>query len=414
MSADTHEPNQPQSVSTDQAQRSVVAVSTAVGLSIQGDSLLYGILPLAAPSLGISAPLVGLLLSANRLVRLFSNSAAAALFERMGPRMPFLAATILGSVTALLYGAGWGVGLFLLARLGWGIAWSGLRQGAYQAVWAGGSSRTGRMMGLMWGIVRAGSAISVVVGGRIWDLYGYRPAVLAIAAITLLAIPIAWKIRWPATTHGHSSSETKQTGWSLVVQGGRVALRDPEKRWLLLMGFVKLLLDSVLVSTASLFLAQRLGGDDLLLRIGIGVGTAAGVVLAIRWVSDLIAGPLLGALSDRTGQITLALYLIGILHIGLAGAAFSTGLTSLAYLALSLIVSTGVNVTLDAAANRTALRSARPHLFVGLYTTVSDLGSAVGPLFAYSVASAFGLAPVYLALAVLTALVVIRLRVLVG
>ena len=52
----------------------VLLVSAVIGLSIQGDSLLYGILPLAAAGLGIPLGLVGLLLSANRLVRLLSNT----------------------------------------------------------------------------------------------------------------------------------------------------------------------------------------------------------------------------------------------------------------------------------------------------------------------------------------------------
>ena len=107
----------------------VARVAAVVGLSIQGDSLLYGILPLAASGLGIPLGLVGLLLSANRLVRLISNTWASTLFERFGPRLPFIASAILGFLTALVYSASWGVVVFVLARMAWGIAWSGLRQG---------------------------------------------------------------------------------------------------------------------------------------------------------------------------------------------------------------------------------------------------------------------------------------------
>ena len=56
----------------------VTVVGSCVGLAIMGDSLMYSILPLAAPGLGIPLPLVGVLLSANRLVRLLSNAWASA------------------------------------------------------------------------------------------------------------------------------------------------------------------------------------------------------------------------------------------------------------------------------------------------------------------------------------------------
>jgi len=40
----------------------IMIVSVAIALSIMGDSLMYGILPLEAANLGFSLPMVGLLL----------------------------------------------------------------------------------------------------------------------------------------------------------------------------------------------------------------------------------------------------------------------------------------------------------------------------------------------------------------
>jgi len=295
----------------------VLLVSAVIGLSIQGDSLLYGILPLAAQGLGIPLGLVGLLLSANRLVRLISNTWASTLYERFGPRLPFMGSAILGFLTALAYGGSWGVVVFVLARMAWGVAWSGLRQGGYQSVWAGGPGVTGRLMGLLWGIIRLGSAISVLLGGWIFDQYGYRPAVLVIAAITALAIPLAWVVRWPEAAT-HRPKPTAATGTAVEKsspwEGWRVALADSTQRWVLFIGLQKPIFDSILVSTAALFLAQRMGSDQPLAAFGIGIGTTAGLVLALRWLSDLVVGPLLGALSDGMGQLWLAtLLVLGIL-----------------------------------------------------------------------------------------------------
>ena len=126
---------------------------------------MYSILPLEAENLGISLPLVGVLLSANRLIRLISNTVSSGFFERFGPRQPFFIATICGLVSTALYGAGWGFTVFLFARLLWGMAWSALRQGGYQAIWAGGSRIKGRLTGIFFGIVRVGSALAVLLGG---------------------------------------------------------------------------------------------------------------------------------------------------------------------------------------------------------------------------------------------------------
>src|SRR5690606_2303459 len=110
----------------------VAGVGGCIGLSIMGDSLLYSILPLAAPALGIPLPAVGVLLSVNRFVRIFSNSSAGIIYERYGARWPFIGATMLGFVATAAYGIGAGLAVLILARLLWGISWSALRQGGYQ------------------------------------------------------------------------------------------------------------------------------------------------------------------------------------------------------------------------------------------------------------------------------------------
>ena len=97
----------------------VAVVGSCVGLAIMGDSLMYTILPLAAPSLGISLPLVGVLLSVNRFIRLLSNSGASRIFEKFGPRFPFIGSVALGTTATVLYGvpAGFTV-LFVAVAVG--------------------------------------------------------------------------------------------------------------------------------------------------------------------------------------------------------------------------------------------------------------------------------------------------------
>jgi predicted MFS family arabinose efflux permease len=180
----------------------VAAAGSTIGLCIVGDSLLYSILPLAAPELGISLAQVGVLLSVNRLVRLVTNSWAAAFFERWGPYHSFLIACVIGLISTALYGLSYGFALFLLARLLWGTAWSGLRQGGYQAVWTGDAASKGRLTGLLWGLVRLGSALGVLAGGLLYDTYGFGPTIAVMVGVTLLSVGVASTIRWPQHAPG--------------------------------------------------------------------------------------------------------------------------------------------------------------------------------------------------------------------
>lgn len=387
----------------------VVAVSGTVAFAIMGDSLLYGILPLAAEDLGLLPQQVGLLLSANRLIRLLSNTWLSTLFARFGPYRTFVVSAILGVLTTAIYGLGWGFLMLLMARMAWGISWSGLRQGSYQAIWAGAGSAAGRLMGLMWGVVRGGSAVSVLLGGFLFDRYGYQVTVWTIAAISTLAIPIALRLSWPAGAQiGKPVSQPARN----MLQGWQEALSDPLQRTVLLVGFFKLLLNAILIATASLFLAERFGDQAGGVLLGLEVGALTGVVLATRWFSDLFLGAVMGALADRIGRIRLSVLLILLLCLGLAVMLWTTANLSILALLGVLITSTGVNVILDAYANQLALGTAQPELFVGAYTTASDLGSALGPLLAFTLVTAVGFAPVYGVAALLVLITVLYLVVL--
>ncbi len=389
--------------------RLVLAVGVVIALCIVGDSYLYSILPLEAPNLGIALPLVGVLLSANRLVRLISNTAASDLFARWGSRRPFAAATILALLTTAAYALGRGFTVFLTARLGWGIAWSALRQGGYQAVWSGGLHQRGRLMGLLWGVIRLGSAASVVAGGYLRDRFGYNAGVYAIMGATALALPLALTVRWPsaqaAARRPHAPAGQSDAAATSAQPG-----RKPGPRWLaglqelgrtsagrraLLAGFIYAVVEGVLISTASLFLASRLGSGVLLAGLGARVGTVAGLVLAVRWTSDILFGPAIGALADRLGHSRAAVVLAAALLAGLIGVTQLSGVGVVFCLIATFVSSAGLTVTLGAIANGLAMAVPHPHHAVGAYTTATDAGSALGPPLAYSAGLVFGIANLY-------------------
>lgn len=378
----------------------VASVGAVVGLAIMGDSLMYAILPLAAPSLGIALPLVGILLSANRLVRLVSNSWASSLFERRQPRFPFLLATGLGLAATLVYGLAAGFWLFLAARIMWGIAWSGLRQGGYQAVWTGTDHARGRLTGLLWGLVRLGSAISVLVGGWLFDRHGFGAAVGMAIAAAVAAVALATGVRWPRFAHTYnmvadqvrrsdgSPSDGRDSAW-------RGALRHPIQRWLVITGFFQYLLSGIVVSTTALFVASQLSQGNGLTMLGIGAATLTGMLQGVRWLTDLGLGPLVGAASDRIGQDNTAA-LVGLVMVAaVAGAVALPPPAAIGCLFVILLCDGALHIVMSAAASGAALTTARPHAFIGVFTTTTDAGSAFGPLVAYSLVVAVGLPLVY-------------------
>ncbi len=383
----------------------VASVGATVGLAIMGDSLMYSILPLAAPSLGIALPLVGVLLSANRLVRLLSNLGASRFYERMPAKWPFVISVVLGLAATLAYGVVTGFALFLGARLLWGIAWSGLRQGGYQAVWAGAPTARGRLTGLLWGLVRLGSAISVLAGGWLYDRYGYEAAVGMAIAAALLALPVGLAIRWPVAerpeTHAHRERSAGDSGWA-------AAFGSPVLRWLVTAGFFEYLLSGVVVSTTAVFVAEKLGQGNGLAGLGIGAATLTGMLHGVRWLTDLGLGPLVGAASDRIGQDNAAALVGLVLVAALLGAVTLSPVGAILCLFVILLCDGALHIVMSAAATGAALTTPRPHTFVGVFTTTTDAGSALGPLVAYSLVVAVGLPVVYLGVGGLLALALAR------
>jgi len=394
-----------QTAAPQKPERLVLMVGATIGLAIVGDSFLYGTLPIEAQNLGIALPLVGILLSINRLVRLISNTWASSVFEKLGPRRPFVLATVLALLTTAAYGKGWGFLVFLLARMGWGIAWSALRQAGYQAVWTGGDRAKGRLMGMLWGIIRLGSAFSVLFGGFLRDRFGYRTGVWGITAITALAIPVALSIRWPAEPRQASAAAPGS-----FRQGWREALKTPPGRRLLLTGFVHSAFEGILISTTSLFLVGRLGGSEFFPGLGARIGTLAGFLLALRWTSDMVFGPAIGALSDRIGQARTLVVLATVLLITMLGVVALRGMPLILSLCILFISSAGLMITLAALASSVALRAERPHIYVGVYATAHDAGSAVGPLLAYFATGLIGLAGQYFLGAVILIIAILWYR----
>lgn len=378
--------------------KSVSVVASVIALCIMGDSLMYSILPLEAAALGITLPQVGILLSVNRFIRLLSNRWAGEAFERFGPSAPFLVSVALGLLSTAVYGVRPGFAVFLVARISWGISWSGLRQGGYVSTWSGSPSIRGGLTGLLLGIVRVGSAVGVVLGGFLYDRVGFTFAVGTLLTVGLLALPISFAIPWQRqrsdigqTTPG--AEVKRKQSWR---EFAATAFGVPLHRWLTLSAIFVYLLGGIVVSTTSLFITTQITDDPSVVVFGIGVATLTGLLHGTRWMTNIVFGPLIGALSDRLGKSNTLLGLSLLMMVALTGVSLITTTLAILLLLVILLLDGSLTVVVNATASTIATDYERPHSFMASFATLADFGSAFGPIVAFSVFASARLPSVYL------------------
>ncbi|ESS10934.1 MAG: arabinose efflux permease [uncultured archaeon A07HR60] len=172
----------------------VIASTFFVGF---GGGVVFPILPNLGQVLGISAFVVGLILSANRFVRLFANAPAGALVDRYGTREPFVIGLTIEGIATLGYVVALEVGppepWFLLARVLWGAGSALTFATAYTiaADISDGGSR-GSKMGVVRGGITLGFPAGLVLGGVVSSTFGNVAAFTVAAAFALLAAGIAY------------------------------------------------------------------------------------------------------------------------------------------------------------------------------------------------------------------------------
>ena len=71
----------------------------ATAFSLMGDSTMYAVLPTHTLEAGISLSVVGILLGANRAIRILSNTLAGTAYDRWPRRLPFLISIFTGSIS---------------------------------------------------------------------------------------------------------------------------------------------------------------------------------------------------------------------------------------------------------------------------------------------------------------------------
>ena len=380
----------------------LLPLGAAVALSLTGDSTLYAVLPNQIDVVGIDLAMVGVLLGANRLIRIPGNLLAGALNDRLGRRRLFLIGLFLGVLSTVSYSLAHGLWPLLAGRLLWGTAWALINVGGYTMVVDQSTpADRGRMTGFYQMAFMLGLAISPLLGGGLTDALGFRPALRICAAVSGIGLAVAFAALPETRSPAHGPRRRLWSGTQRQQFAALVGAFQRLDRQILRADYLYLVTlfvsSGVLMSTISLYLKQRVGSGISLDGVLIGVSSMGGMMLTLRALLGMLAGPLAGILSDWcrnrwwvvrggillgiTGFVTLALWAgLWAVPVGVALVALSTGALASALAALVGDRATG----------------SRQGMTIGSLATAGDIGSATGPLLAYALVSVLDLRWVYL------------------
>jgi MFS family permease len=331
----------------------VIASSGVLSLALLGDALIYAVLPVHADAFGISMVWVGILLSANRFVRVFAYGLVAQLTDAAGPRRMCIAAACAAVVSTGLYGLGQGELILLAARALWGIAYAILVL-ATLAYAVEIRTDAGTRVGWSRAIQRAGPILALLGGAWLTNLVGPRTVFLVLACLTVLAIPLAFSLPKDA---------------ALRRLGARPPSLDRPRAIDGLFFLQGLGVDGVFALTITLILAEQHS-----LSVAVASG---GALLALRHLSEAVAAPLFGVIGDRYGAARIFALAVVCTALGFLGVAF--GFTIVGALIMLIfrgaLASLGPATIVQATADDASVMGPLARM-----QAWRDLGAAVGPL----------------------------------
>lgn len=362
------------------ADRATRNASLTLALAQPGDTLLYLLLPLYPDAFGVSLPEAGLLLAANRLVRIAGYGWVARTYQRRGPRVSCVAAAIGAAGAALGYALlPADVWWLLPARLMWGLSFAAMNI-AVQALPTAESQGMARRSGRSRAIVAVGPMLGLLAGAVLSGVVGPRPVFIALAAVALVAVPFA--LRLPA-------------GKGQPVRGSRrFAVPSRLDVWSFVQGMA---LDGLFVLGLGLLAREALPDHAAI---------AAGLALALRYLAEILLGPPGGALAERFGATPLLVALSCASAAGLAAIGFGALWSG----AFAIVVLRGLIQPLPAPIAAAANPGPQRVMALARLATWRDLGAGFGPLVAGLLLPLLPSAVLYSATALLLALAALALR----
>lgn len=340
-------------VDEDRGWRAIIGSSSIMSLALLGDALLYAVLPVYASEFGLTLPWVGIMLSANRFVRVFAYGVIARLAAGLGLRKMCLWAAVTATVSTAAYGVLEGPAPMLGARILWGLTYASLVLATLSYAVAF-REKVGTRVGVGQAIQRVGPILALFGGAWLVGQAGPQIAFVVLAIPTALGILIA--LRLP-----RAISPFKGRSRPLAL-----ARPKPIDVLFFMQGYG---VDGVFAITITLIFAR-----DTDLSTAVMGGSA---LLAMRHFGEAIAAPLFGAIADKFGArrvfiVAAILTMVGFICV-------AAGITVIGALVMLLfrgalaslgpaVITADLDVEQDAIGPLARMQAWR------------DLGAALGPL----------------------------------
>ena len=185
----------------------IISSSAILSLVLLGDALLYAVLPVYADEFGVTLGWVGVLLSANRFVRVFAYGLIARVIYRFGARQTCLGAAVVATITTAIYGIGQDPVVLLLSRILYGLTYAALvlitLSYAIEL-----RSEAGFRVGISRTIQRIGPIFALLIGTWLVGLVGPKNVFIILAFATTLAIPLSLALPSNSQMENKNATET--------------------------------------------------------------------------------------------------------------------------------------------------------------------------------------------------------------
>jgi hypothetical protein len=335
------------------ADRNSRNASLTLAFAQPGDTLLYLLLPLYHSEFGVSLGEAGLLLAANRLVRIAGYGWVARFYAERGPWASCLLAAAGSLLATFGYAALSGVWALLAARLLWGLSFAAMNI-ATQALATSEPTGAARRNGRMRAVIAAGPVSGLIIGAIVSYVAGPREAFFVLGIAASLAFVFAAQL--PAIGEGRPDRLPRP----------RFGLPTRLDTWSFIQGMT---LDGLFVIGLSVLAVAAIPDYAVL---------AAGAALALRYVAEIGLGPTGGALAQRYG----ARPVLTLLSVSTAAGLVVIGAGALWLGALLVVTLRGLIQPLPAplVALDNPGRDRVPAL--ARLATWRDLGAGAGPLLA--------------------------------
>jgi MFS family permease len=255
----------------------------ALAVTLPSDTCLYLLLPMFASQFGVSLFEVGVLLAANRLVRIMGYGFVARFYSRRGDRPTDTLAVIASALAALGYATFSGVWLLLPFRLLWGLAFAALNLSTL-AMATAETSGAARRNGRSRAIIAIGPTVALPLGALLAEQLQLGPRVIFFVLTVVALLGLLATRRLPALPHPVATTRKLQLPGSLDV-------------WSFLEGFT---LDGLFVVGLGYL------GKDLLPG---GAVMAAALLMALRYFCEIVLSPLGGQMAEKFGAERLLVVL---------------------------------------------------------------------------------------------------------